>query len=556
MQLRKAFFSTSSMAFGTVAAVLAVALMASSPADAARKRKSGGYNPPAAAIVVDVNTGRTLYSDDADEARYPASLTKMMTLYILFEELDRGRVRLNTPMRATANAAAQPPSKLGLRPGDTIEAEDAIKALVTKSANDVAVVIGEHIEGSESAFATRMTRTARALGMSNTTFRNASGLPDPQQKTTARDLAVLARALQDHHPDHFDYFATRSFTWKGRTMGNHNKLLGRVPGVNGIKTGFIRASGFNLTTNVERDGRHLVAVVMGGRSGASRDARMKDLIEEYLPRASRGGRSAPLVARAEAPVVARAEAPARVPVPVAPPREVLMASASAVATPAPSEPLPLSAPSVAAPAVVPIPVAAPVTVTAAAAGAARAASATATRSIARNPADIVASVHRSVTPAAITAQSGANTPSEALALATTTPSMRWVEGPKPATASPATAQPAAPSGVPHETASVPAPARRDVAEAVAEANVPESVRTGWLIQIGATDDAGKAKDLLERARARAGTALARAEPFTESVQKGEQTLYRARFGGFNERTAQAACKALKTRDIACFTIRN
>ncbi len=534
---------------------IAIAMASANPAEAARKRKaSEGYNPPTAAIVIDAKTGKTLYSDKADELRYPASLTKMMTLYILFEELDRGRIRLDTPMRATANAAAQPPSKLGLRPGETIAAEDAIKALVTRSANDVAVIIGEHIEGSESAFAARMTRTARGLGMSRTTFRNASGLPDNQQRTTARDLSILARALQDHHPRHFRYFATRSFKWKGATIGNHNKLLGRVEGVNGIKTGFIRASGFNLTTNVERDGRHIVAVVMGGRSGASRDARMRDLIESYLPKAAGGGRSAPLVARAEVPATTATVRP--VPTPVPPSREIMMASAA----PMPIAPMPVAPPAVTPPPVAPTPVVMPaptqivptVAVTMAAANAARASSSTATRSLAKDPADIVASVHRAVTPAAISATSGDSTPTEALALASTTPSMRWVEGPR-AVSAPVRAERASAPAV-HEAAST--PATKDVIAEVATANVPESVRTGWLIQIGATDDASKAQTLLERARQRASGALARAEPFTEPVQKGEQTLYRARFGGFNERTAQAACKALKSRDIACFTIRN
>ncbi|GGE47352.1 penicillin-binding protein [Agaricicola taiwanensis] len=530
--------------------ITALALASVTPAEAARKRKSGGYNPPYAAIVVDAKNGRVLHQDSADAHRYPASLTKIMTLYILFEELQRGRVKLDTPMRATANAAAQPPSKLGLRPGDVITAEDAIKALVTKSANDVAVVIGEHIEGSESAFARRMTRTARAIGMTRTTFRNASGLPDSEQKTTARDLAVLARTIQEHYPRYFAYFSTRSFSWKGRVHGNHNKLLGRVPGVNGIKTGFIRASGFNLSTNVERDGRHIVAVVMGGRSGASRDARMRDLIEEYMPKATRGSYTDDLVARAEMPSTTGSIAAAKVPLPVAAPRDVIMASAAAVA------PLPAAAPAPRAAAIpTPAPILPTMAVTTAAASAASSAASTATRPLAKNPIDIVASVHRAVTPAALSSERSDATPGEALALAntTTTPAMRWVEGPKAVTAGKAAVTSAQPVAA---AASVPQVAPEARAAAVASANVPESVRTGWLIQVGATDDPSKAENLLQRAQSRASNALSRAEPFTEPVQKGEQTLYRARFAGFTEKTAQAACKALKNRDIACFAIRN
>jgi D-alanyl-D-alanine carboxypeptidase len=551
MQLRKAYFSKFFAAAGAAVMMTALVLASASPADAARKRKGGGYSPPYSAIIIDAKTGRVLHEDSADEYRYPASLTKIMTLYILFEELQRGRVKLDTPMRATANAAAQPPSKLGLRPGDVITAEDAIKALVTRSANDVAVVIGEHIEGSESAFATRMTRTARALGMSRTTFRNASGLPDNEQRTTARDLATLSRAIQEHYPRNFEYFSTRTFSWKGQKIGNHNRLLGRVPGVNGIKTGFIRASGFNLSSNLERDGRHIVGVVLGGTSGAARDTRMKTLLEANLPKASRGGYADELVARAEMPVTTSAVAgrSAPVPMPIAPPREVMMASAAPIA------PIPVAAPVQAAVAIpTPSPIVSTVAVTTAAASAASSAASTATRPLAKSPIDIVASVHRAVTPSALSSGRGDSTPGAALALTTTPPAMRWVEGPKATGTTRAAVAAAQPVAAVSSASTAQASAER-IAN-VAEANVPESVRTGWLIQIGATDDASKAEGLLERAKSRVGSALARAEPFTESVKKGDQTLYRARFAGFTEQTAQAACKALKNRDIACFAIRN
>ncbi len=213
-----------------VAVSVVVAL--SSPAEAARRKSSGGgYNPPFSAMVVDVNSGRVLHAENPDAPRYPASVTKVMTLYLLFEQLDRGRIALNTPLRVSANAAAQPPSKLGLQPGETIEVEDAIKALVTKSANDVAVTVAENLGGSVEGFAEMMTRKARELGMARTVYRNPSGLPDPEQVTTARDLTVLAQAIQDRFPRYYPYFQTRVFYYQGAAHRNHNKLLGRVEGV-------------------------------------------------------------------------------------------------------------------------------------------------------------------------------------------------------------------------------------------------------------------------------------------------------------------------------------
>lgn len=238
-----------------------------------------------AVLVTDQTTGATLVSRAADERRYPASLTKMMTLYVLFADLERGRLALDSPLPVSARAAAQPPTKLGLRSGQVVRVEDAIKALVTRSANDAAVVVAEALEGSEAAFADRMTQTARTLGMNQTRFRNASGLPDPEQYTTARDMSILGAALQAHHPQYFGYFSTQAFRFRGRTIRTHNRLVERVDGVDGIKTGYIRASGFNVVTSVRRDGRALVAVVMGGRTARQRDRQMEELIAASLPRA-------------------------------------------------------------------------------------------------------------------------------------------------------------------------------------------------------------------------------------------------------------------------------
>jgi D-alanyl-D-alanine carboxypeptidase len=238
-----------------------------------------------AGIVIDANNGKVVYSRNADARRYPASLTKIMTLYVLFEELNAGRMSKATRLKVSAHAAAQAPSKIGLKPGETISVEDAINALVTKSANDVAVVVAEAIGGSESGFARRMTDTARRIGMKRTTFRNASGLPNPGQVTTARDMATLGLRVQRDFPQWYPYFATRSFTFRGKTYRTHNRLLGRFAGTDGIKTGYTRASGFNLTSSVRRDGKHLVGVVLGGRTGASRDRQMKVLLANALPKA-------------------------------------------------------------------------------------------------------------------------------------------------------------------------------------------------------------------------------------------------------------------------------
>ena len=212
-------------------------------------------DPAFAAMVVDANAGRTLFAVNEDQPRHPASLTKVMTLYLLFEQLDKGAMTLQTEIPVSEHAAAQEPSKLGLEPGNSITVDDAIKAVVTRSANDVAVAIGEAIGGDKSRFAELMTRKAHALGMSRTLYRNASGLPNDEQITTARDLTILARATEERFPRYFKYFSTHEFAYGGEIIGNHNHLLGRVDGVDGIKTGYTRASGFNLLTSVHRDGR-------------------------------------------------------------------------------------------------------------------------------------------------------------------------------------------------------------------------------------------------------------------------------------------------------------
>lgn len=242
-----------------------------------------------AAIVVDANTGRVLFEKNSRDARYPASLTKMMTLYLLFEALDADRVSLDTQIPVSAYAAKRPPSKIGFKPGQSIDVRSAILALAVRSANDVAAAVGEYLGGSEERFAAMMTAKARALGMQSTTFRNASGLPDEGQRTTAHDMAILGMALRRHFPHHYHYFSNREFTYAGKVIRGHNNLLGKVVGADGLKTGYIRASGFNLVTSVGRGGRRIVAVVMGGETAKSRDAHMEELIELYLPKATPAG---------------------------------------------------------------------------------------------------------------------------------------------------------------------------------------------------------------------------------------------------------------------------
>ena len=255
------------------------------------------YRPPYAAIVIDDKSGFVLHEVSADEPRHPASLTKIMTLYLLFEQLEAGKLGLDTELPISTRAALQNPTKLGLKANQTIKVEDAIKGLVTKSANDAAVVVAEAIGGSEEEFANLMTAKAGALGMLGTIYVNASGLPAEAQITTARDQAVLGRAIQHRFPVYYQYFATPSFRYKGAEMRNHNNLLRQVKGVDGIKTGYTEASGYNLTSSVRRDEKHIVAVVLGGTSNGARDARMRQLIEAHISLASTQ-RTAPIIVEA------------------------------------------------------------------------------------------------------------------------------------------------------------------------------------------------------------------------------------------------------------------
>lgn len=236
-------------------------------------------NPRYASIVIDVDTNKVLHESNADASRYPASLTKMMTLYMLFEAIEQRKMTLDTPMRVSAYAASKPSTNINLRSGEAISVREAIPALIVRSANDVAAVVAEALGDSEANFGRMMTDKARKLGMRSTTFRNASGLPNNEQKTTARDMAILSTRLMKDFPRYYHYFSTQSFSYKGATYNSHNRMVRNTHGVDGLKTGFIQASGFNVATSAKRGNRRVVAVVMGGQTAASRDQHMAQLLD-------------------------------------------------------------------------------------------------------------------------------------------------------------------------------------------------------------------------------------------------------------------------------------
>lgn len=251
--------------------VSALLPMVAAPAQAAT-------GPKYAAIVIDANSGAVLYESRPDSPRYPASITKVMTMYLAFEALSEGKLKLTDSITVSPRAASMAPTKLGLRAGETISVDDALRALAVQSANDMAVAVAEKLGGTEPRFAALMTLRGQELGMAHTRFVNASGLPDSRQLTTARDIAILSRAVMRDYPQYYSYFGTQQFAFRGRTMRNHNGLLGKMPGVDGLKTGYTNASGFNLSASAVRNGRRLIAVVMGGSSTAARDANVEDLL--------------------------------------------------------------------------------------------------------------------------------------------------------------------------------------------------------------------------------------------------------------------------------------
>ena len=569
-------------AFGLAAIVAVVFTIDQANARRARhhhrhhqQQERHSYNPPFASIVVDANSGATLSSTNPDSLRHPASLTKMMTLYMLFERLDSGKIGLDTEMRVSARAASQDPTKLGLQQGQTIRVEDAIKGLVTKSANDAAVVISEAIAGDEDDFARMMTRKARALGMTRTVYRNASGLPDDDQITTARDQATLGRALQDRFPRYYRYFATTSFTFRGRTIRGHNHLLGSVDGVDGIKTGYIRSSGFNLVTNLRRGNRHLVGVVLGGRSGGSRDATMRQLLAQNLEMASTRRTVAAIAESSMAEANAKAaedqarsrptgvtqvdgavQVASNVPEPVTlpperPARSLITASNAALPPKRPvSEPAALTSGVIKTQPIDAVPGATepmkPVRVKTVQV------KAKSVRLASAGPAP-------SVSPAAgnaTTDHDGApETSGSVVARANVPPQPanfgngQGILGVLPASS--------------FSSSTKQAMAHADLGAEVQPRTVqkngalkPVASHSGWIIQVGALETESQARERLDTARGRAPKMLGKADPFTEFVGKGNKKLYRARFAGLDRDEAEAACRTLKRSDISCITIKN
>lgn len=583
---------------------------------ASHHAERSSYSPAFSSIIVDANSGATLQANSADSLRHPASLTKIMTLYLLFEKLESGKLKLDSSLNVSEHASEQSPTKLGLRPGQSIRVEDAIKGIVTRSANDAAVVVAEAIGGSEDEFAKIMTRKARALGMSKTTYVNASGLPDDDQITTARDQSTLGRAIQDRFPKYYRYFSTEAFNWRGTSIRNHNKLLGRVDGVDGIKTGYTRASGFNLVTSMHRGNRFLVGVVMGGRSGGSRDAIMRNLLAEHLDEGStkrtvaaitERGQSETRLASADSDdadvVQARAPAPVTTPVPVpAParpaPSTVQVQGAIQTASAAPSKPMPLMTETQVQGAQnnAPAPLTSGVIDSKFGATPGSAEPMTPVRvktvQVRMNGTKLAAAAEpKTLAPAAtstITVRETAEV-QRAPARAAETPRTASANPPFPApipivvshnspgmgqgsvgnamayASEPGRGAPPSTLGAQAQAIEAPAPAQRMAALApppvqaeVTQQNgaIKAVTRSGWIIQVGALESESEARQRLDAARGSAGKLLGRADQFTETVAKGNKTLYRARFAGLDQDSAEAACRTLKRSDISCIAIKN
>ena len=514
-----------------LAALIVVSAVSTDAHARKRKRPAPAYTPPYASLVIDVNSGAVLQATNADTQRHPASLTKIMTLYLLFEQLDSGRMKLNTEMPVSLNASRQAPSKLALKPGQTIQVETAIRALVTKSANDVAVVIAEAIAGDVPAFSRQMNAKARALGMNNTIYRNPHGLPDDEQITTARDQVVLGRAVQDRFPQYYHYFSTRSFVFRGQTIRSHNRLVGSVDGVDGIKTGYIRASGFNVVTSVRRGNRHIVAAVFGGSTAAARDARMRSLIANNVNIAATR-RTAPLVV--EGWTGAKVQVAAAPPVPAADPRPAQVAVA-AMPTPLPT----------------PAPIAAPATAVVSP-GSTDPIKPVAVRTVAVQPATVSTA---SLSPLPPDNRRLVRAPAGTTSSVTTVATVKNDLPPPPPGAAPGVLG-VLPAKPPQVASAQVASAGGQVPLPAATAELDARPRGGWMIQVGAFDEENAAKERLVEAKDKAKAQLGDASPFTEKIAKGPKSLFRARFAGIDKDQAENACKNLKRSDIPCMMLRN
>jgi D-alanyl-D-alanine carboxypeptidase len=559
-----------------LATITAAVIATTDTADARRKHRHhsrhnverNSYNPAFASIIVDANTGATLTATNPDALRHPASLTKIMTLYMLFERLEAGKLSLDSEMDVSEHASSQAPTKLGLRPGQTLRVEDAIKGLVTRSANDAAVVIAETVGGSETDFARLMTRKARALGMSRTVYRNASGLPNDDQVTTARDQSILGRAIQDRFPRYYRYFATASFNYKGASIRNHNRLLGNVEGVDGIKTGYTRASGFNLVTSMHRGNRFIVGVVLGGRSGGSRDAIMRNLLAENLEKAAPRRTVAAIVERNASQSdteVASDDTPDTAPSPTV---QVRGAVQVASAAPEPIEE--------------PVRIAPPTPVTRAIVAAKPEPGPFNSGTIDTKPLATVPGSSEPMKPVRIKTVQVKSAPIKLASAVTAPPVTNTIPAQRRDVAETSTAtiakaemiqQPAnhgtgngilgvlpgsrvTPSNVQAMASADPTPAAQPTTQQNG-AIKPAASHSGWIIQVGALESESEAKARLDAARDQARGMLGKADPFTETVvSKGDRKLYRARFAGLDRDEAEAVCRKLKRSDISCFTIKN
>jgi D-alanyl-D-alanine carboxypeptidase len=539
--------------------ILLAACLATQPAAAAIRHHhwtggavSGSPTDPDkdAALIVDGLTGKSLYERNADALRHPASLTKMMTLYLLFEQLKSGQMTLATPITVSEHAASQHPTKLHVRPGNSVPTDIAIKAIVVLSANDVAVAIAEAIGGSEEHFAEMMTAKARALGMEHTFYHNASGLPDEQQITTAHDLATLAHHLAYDFPQYFPYFATPSFSYRGGYYVTHDNLIGNYDGADGIKTGYTQASGFNLVSSIVRGGAHVIGVVMGGRSAHRRDGEMIRLLNETFAQIDQNPR---LVARANVPWQTIAENTRSGPViagfqiggaGVAPQQPAVANTASTSADPddedaAESRPdtndnQPAPAPNTNVIAVAPppfpqlpaVPTAAP------------------TPAPAQHPTILAPPPPPALRLASTIRVTPMPRPSSPIILASYQPQTRPLVTPR------ARAEALGEGDIGDVIEHV----ARTTAK-IAAASPPPAI-TGdkdWTIQIGAFADMTSAKAQLASYAEHSMDVLGQAQRVVVPFKSAEgQTLFRARFGPFVEREAREMCERLTERGQTCF----
>ena len=492
-----------------------------------------GATDPAkdAALILDGATGKILYARNETAERHPASLTKMMTLYMLFEALKAGKITMQTPMPVSRHAAEQKPTKLYLKPGETITVDTAIRGIVIRSANDVAVVIAEALGGTELHFAQMMTEKARALGMRETYYHNASGLPDPLQITTAADLAVLARHLAYDFPQYFPYFALAGFTYKGVYYPTHDNLIGRYPGADGIKTGFTVASGFNLTSSVVRNGVHLIGIVMGGRTAVRRDLEMMHLLDTAFAEIET---NPTLVARGPIPWAAVASAS----------QQPAVAGFSF-----PSQGVP-SAGQLAALSQAPPPI--PNTDDEDAAEARRAPDENFSTIQAQAPQ--LASVATPPKPAPVNAVPPAAAQAAIAPIPVARPAASQTATPSPAIHGQARAA-ASDGGKPVTVAALPKMRPTLNSDADSDAPVSPTPTPGhnWTIQIGAYADQALAKAKLDAYAQKAMDVLGQASRLVVPFQSSDgHTMYRARFGLFGEREARDVCDRLTQRGQTCF----